>query len=100
MATLRLFAAAREAAGTSVETVIASTVGAVLTEAGARHGAPFVAVLGRCRVWVNGEPADLATVVTDSDEIAVLPPVSGGSGRPFAGLDPIMSAAPDLRWRQ
>jgi molybdopterin synthase sulfur carrier subunit len=80
MATLRLFAAAREAAATSVETIDAATVGTVLAEAGARHGAHFVAVLGLCRVWLNGEPADLDASVTDRDEIAVLPPVSGGCG--------------------
>jgi molybdopterin synthase sulfur carrier subunit len=78
MATLRLFAAAREAAATSVETINAGTVGAVLAEAGARHGAHFVAVLGQSRVWLNGEPTDLDVPVTDRDEIAVLPPVSGG----------------------
>jgi sulfur-carrier protein len=82
MATLRFFAAAREAAATSAETINAGTVGDVLAEAGVRHGAHFVAVLGQCRVWLNGEPAELDTPVTDSDEIAVLPPVSGGSDGP------------------
>jgi molybdopterin synthase sulfur carrier subunit len=80
MATLRLFAAAREAAGTAVETVNAGTVGAVLAEASARHGAHFTAVLGQCRVWLNGEPTDLLAPVGEGDEIAVLPPVSGGCG--------------------
>jgi molybdopterin converting factor small subunit len=80
MATLRLFAAAREAAGTSVETVTADTVGAVLAEAGHRHGPGFVAIVGQCRLWLNGEPADLDTPVADGDEVAVLPPVSGGCG--------------------
>ncbi len=45
-----------------------------------RHGPSFVAVLGQCRVWLNGEPAELDTAVGDGDEIAVLPPVSGGAG--------------------
>jgi molybdopterin converting factor small subunit len=37
-------------------------------------------VLDNARVWVNGdEPRDgLATVLEDGDEVAVLPPVSGG----------------------
>jgi molybdopterin converting factor small subunit len=81
MATLRFFAAAREAAATSNETIDAGSVGAVLAEARARHGAHFAAVLGQCRVWVNGEPADDDTPVGPRDEIAILPPVSGGSGR-------------------
>jgi molybdopterin converting factor small subunit len=86
MATLRFFAAAREAAATSVETINAGTVGAVLAEAGARHGEHFVAVLGQCRVWLNGEPAGLEAPVGANDEIAVLPPVSGGCDRFRNGL--------------
>jgi molybdopterin converting factor small subunit len=39
----------------------------------------FAALLPNCRVWVNGEPADGADAVRDDDEVAVLPPVSGGS---------------------
>jgi len=35
-------------------------------------------VLSTARVWVNGEPADATTTVGDTDEVAVLPPVSGG----------------------
>ncbi|HEX3425628.1 MAG TPA: MoaD/ThiS family protein [Acidimicrobiales bacterium] len=80
MATLRLFAAAREAAATSVETIDAPTVGGVLAVAKDRHGAHFVAVLGQSRVWLNGEPTELDAPVSDRDEIAVLPPVSGGAG--------------------
>jgi molybdopterin converting factor small subunit len=46
----------------------------------AEHGAALEAVLDNARIWVNGdEPADGdATVVNDGDEVAVLPPVSGG----------------------
>jgi molybdopterin synthase sulfur carrier subunit len=86
MATLRFFAAAREAAATSVETINAGTVDAVLAEACARHGDHFVAVLRQCRVWLNGEPADLGTPVGENDEIAVLPPVSGGGDRGRIGV--------------
>jgi molybdopterin converting factor small subunit len=31
------------------------------------------------RVWVNGEEAPSATVLSAGDEVAVLPPVSGGA---------------------
>jgi molybdopterin synthase sulfur carrier subunit len=79
MATLRLFAGAREAAGTARDTICAATVGAVLDEAASRYGQRFEAVLARSRVWLNGEPADRAAPVADADEVAVIPPVSGGA---------------------
>ena len=44
----------------------------------AATAAGFAAVLSTARIWVNGEPADPATAVGDTDEVAVLPPVSGG----------------------
>ncbi len=75
---LLLFAAARQAAGTRQVDVAAVTVGDVLDQARARFGAPLAAVLDRSRVWLNGEPTDPSTPLTDGDEVAVLPPVSGG----------------------
>jgi sulfur-carrier protein len=79
MPTIRLFAAAREAAGTDRDTIEGRTVAAVLDAAAARYGDGFAALLGTCKVWVNGEPAEPADPVADTDEVAVLPPVSGGS---------------------
>lgn len=79
MATLRLFAAAREAAGTSREAFSGSTVGEVLDNAADRYGRTFTEVLASSRVWCNGEPAERSDLVTDTDEVAVLPPVSGGA---------------------
>jgi MoaD family protein len=79
MVTLRLFAAAREAAGTGRDFVDAPTIGAVLEEAAARYGERFSAICAQSRIWLNGEPAGLETPVTDGDEVAVLPPVSGGA---------------------
>ena len=78
MATLRLFAAAREAAGTGRDDVDGATVGDVLDAAPRRFGVPFVEVLGTSRVWLNGEPATREQSVRQGDEVAVLPPVSGG----------------------
>jgi molybdopterin converting factor small subunit len=78
MAVLRLFAAAREAAGTNRDEMPGTSVAEVLEGAKARYGAGFVALLPTCRVWVNGEPAEPDTAVADGDEVAVLPPVSGG----------------------
>lgn len=78
MAILRLFAQAREAAGTAREAVDGATVDEVLAAARARYGAEFAALLPTCRIWVNGEPADGDDRVAAGDEVAVLPPVSGG----------------------
>jgi molybdopterin converting factor small subunit len=75
-----MFAAAREAAGTGCVELPGATVGDVLGAAGARFGPTFVDVLATCRVWVNGDQAEETTVVGPSDEVAVLPPVSGGCG--------------------
>lgn len=76
---LRLFASAREAAGTSRDDVPGATVGEVLATAADRYGSGFVSVLGTCRIWVNGEAAGAETPLSARDEVAVLPPVSGGA---------------------
>lgn len=78
MPVLRLFAAARDAAGTARADVDGTTVGEVLAVARARYGERFAAVLGASRVWVNGTPAGDTDAVGAADEVAVLPPVSGG----------------------
>lgn len=79
MPVLRLFASAREAAGTGRADVAGATVGEVLRAATERFGAQFSAVLETSKVWVNGEPADEGDAVEPGDEVAVLPPVSGGA---------------------
>ncbi|MAT05678.1 MAG: molybdopterin synthase sulfur carrier subunit [Acidimicrobiaceae bacterium] len=78
MATVRLFAAARDAAGTGRDEVPGDTVGDVLAAARERYGPAFEAVLGTCKIWVNGEPAGPTDSIGTADELAVLPPVSGG----------------------
>jgi molybdopterin converting factor small subunit len=80
MVRLRLFAAAREAAGRADDSFDATTLGDTLEQARAAYGEPFVSVLRTARVWVNGDDpaAGDATTLEDDDEVAVLPPVSGG----------------------
>jgi molybdopterin synthase sulfur carrier subunit len=78
---LRLFAAARDAAGVTEATLDASTVGEALDVARSSYGTEFSAVLATARLWVNGdEPLDgEASTLRDGDELAVIPPVSGGA---------------------
>lgn len=77
---MRLFARAREVAGTADDIIDAPTLGALLDDASARYGDEFTVLLERCRIWINGdEPArGRDTPLADGDEVAVLPPVSGG----------------------
>jgi molybdopterin synthase sulfur carrier subunit len=79
VAVLRLFAQAREAAGTGRDVIDGGTVDDVLAGARGRYAPAFSALLPSCRVWVNGEPAHGDDPVGADDEVAVLPPVSGGA---------------------
>ena len=78
MATLLLFAQAREVAGTKRATIEGRTVADVLSNAVLSFGPDFERLLPHCRVWLNGEPAEPTDLASESDEVAVLPPVSGG----------------------
>lgn len=78
MATLKLFAQVREAAGTGSIRLDGDSVGAVVALAIAEFGSDFEALVPTCRVWVNGEPALETDPVRPEDEVALLPPVSGG----------------------
>lgn len=78
MARLRMFASARVAAGRGHDEVAGDTVCEVLEAACERYGSDFAALLESCQVWCNGEPVAADAPVTAEDEIAVLPPVSGG----------------------
>jgi MoaD family protein len=79
MAQIRLFASAREAAGTRSDTIPGATVGEVLDAAVAKYGGVFAGVLETAAVWCNGDAVARDHPVNESDEVAVLPPVSGGS---------------------
>ena len=72
-----------------------STVAEVLAAARTRYGEQFVAVLAGSRVWLNGEPAHDDDVVGPHDEVAVLPPVSGGAVEEDEGRQVPGDAEPD-----
>ncbi|MGH8914165.1 MAG: MoaD/ThiS family protein [Acidimicrobiia bacterium] len=89
MAKLRLFANLREIAGTSRIEVPSDTVGGVIEEAAEKFGPEFRRGVETSRIWINGETASIDDKVADSDEIVLIPPVSGGSQpvTTFAAVD-------------
>ena len=77
--TVHLFAAAREAAGTDhvkVEVKNSATVAGLRTEL--LKFEKLTALIPRCSIAVNQEFADAGMTLSENDEIAVIPPVSGG----------------------
>ena len=78
MARLRLLGPAGSAAGVRCDEIPGDTVGELLEAARSRYGPGFAAVLATSRVWMNGRDAVPDTPVGAADEVAVLPPVSGG----------------------
>ena len=81
MVRVRLFAALREQAGAGeVTDVPGRSVGELADSLDARYGMRFAAVSAVSSFVVNGERADRSTPVAEGDEVAILPPMSGGSG--------------------
>jgi molybdopterin converting factor small subunit len=78
MARLRLFGPAREAAGLSTVRLPGKSVAAVIAAAEEHFGDPFSQILAVSNIWLNGESVEPDTPVGDDDEVAVIPPVSGG----------------------
>ncbi len=79
MPKLRLFARFREIAGTDELTVEEGTVGEILDRASDTYGSAFANSLRTAGVWVNGNPSDRDVAVGADDEMAIIPPVSGGT---------------------
>jgi molybdopterin converting factor subunit 1 len=80
--TVRLFAALREQAGVGEVTDVAGrTVGELAEALSARFGERFASIAEVSSFVVNGERASRSTTVAEGDEVAILPPVSGGSVR-------------------
>ena len=78
--TVLFFAAAREAVGTPRTTLSAavSTVAQLLDRLRSTYGDQLGAVLPSCAIWVNRSPAGPGGVLRRGDEVALMPPVSGG----------------------
>ena len=79
--TVLFFASARQAAGTPRVTLEADegcTLSQLANTLVTRYGSQLAVVMESCALWVNGEPAAPDSVLHAGDEVAVLPPVSGG----------------------
>lgn len=79
MARVRLFANLREMAGTSRLEVDGDTVGSVVAAVVEKFGPDFAIGVDHAGVWLNGDPASDTDAVITSDEVALIPPVSGGA---------------------
>ena len=82
MVRVRLFASLREDAGASHVDAEGKTVGDLVDALSARFGERFARVAAVASFVVNGERATRSTPVADGDEVALLPPVSGGADHP------------------
>jgi molybdopterin converting factor small subunit len=78
VARLRLFGPARQSAGTASITLPGQSVSEIIAAAEEQFGETFSQVVAISNIWLNGEPIELDTPVNDGDEVAVIPPVSGG----------------------
>lgn len=76
---VRLFAALRELAGASEVEAAGRSAGEVVDALSERYGDRFAQIAAVGSVVVNGERASRATAVAAGDEVALLPPVSGGA---------------------
>ena len=81
MVKVRLFAALRELAGASEVEAEGRTAGEVADALSTRFGERFGQIAAVGSLVVNGERAGRGTAVAEGDEVALLPPVSGGSFR-------------------
>jgi molybdopterin converting factor small subunit len=75
---VRLFAALKELAGSPRLEMDASDVGAMMDELSAKFGPEFERILAVGSVVVDGEVVGRDRRLRPDDEVALLPPVSGG----------------------
>ena len=78
---VRLFASLRELAGSTRVEASGRTAGDLVDDLSARFGERFAKIAAVGSIIVNGERAGRDTPVAEGDEVALLPPVSGGADR-------------------
>lgn len=79
MVRVRLFASLRELAGSSAVEADGATVGEVVDALCARYGERFERAAHAGSVVVDGERAAPDRALAPGEELALLPPVSGGA---------------------
>lgn len=57
---------------------VAENVDELVRLATLRYPKAFAELLPSCRIWVNGEDVSLGRVLRAGDEVALIPPISGG----------------------
>jgi MoaD family protein len=75
---VRLFAALRDLAGASEVNAAGATAGEVLEDLCARFGDRFARVARAGSIVVDGDRVSPDRALAGGDEVAILPPVSGG----------------------
>jgi molybdopterin converting factor small subunit len=79
MARVRVFASLRDLANERVVELQGATVEELLRASGDRYGKEFESIARAGSVVVNGERASLTRSVSAEDDVAFLPPFSGGA---------------------
>jgi molybdopterin converting factor small subunit len=78
MAYLRFFGPMRDVTGVSCAEFSGDSLADVVAQATARYGEQFTRLVAVSQIWVNGESAAAETSLALGDEVAIIPPVSGG----------------------
>ena len=78
MACLRFFGPMRDVTGANSAEFSGNTVADVIAQAATRYGEQFTRLVAVSQIWVNGESVTPETSLALGDEVAIIPPVSGG----------------------
>ena len=78
MVKVKLFGPAKKAAGCSIIELDVQTGNDAIQEL-KKYSVELEKLIDISQVWVNGEQIDLSNLLKDGDELAILPPMSGGS---------------------
>ena len=79
MANVRFFGLLVDLTGTRHATIAAPSIDGIVDACIDRYGPAFAGALATCAIWVNGDEVDPTRPVEADDEVAFLPPLSGGS---------------------